>query len=320
MQGQLIGCIPGSTNVSLHPKRISLFPSYTIPFCSRPVISTTTTLQGLLPCLLFSSNNPSSSLSTGDPVHVQPRGATSAAGIPQIEYIKHVYLPFLERHFALRPDMRVHTLGFIPRGGGDVRASITPRLGPLQPITLTRRGAVTSVAGRAYAAGLPAKFAREMRDSAVATLVAATMNPPMVQIEASREGPDGAVGGGWGIVLWAETQFGCVIGGSSVGLRERVPEDVGKEAAQELLRNLRHGGCSAGNCFHNAHYDQDQMIIFLALAEGRSTVKTGPLTFRTEAAMRIAEKLTSAKFTVKGVPSGQFLIQCDGVGYTGSQQ
>ncbi|PCH38727.1 hypothetical protein WOLCODRAFT_149665 [Wolfiporia cocos MD-104 SS10] len=161
-KGQLIGCTPGSTNASLHPKRISLFPSYTIPFRSRPVISTTTTLQGLLPCLLFSSNNPSSSLSTGDPIHVQLRGATSAAGIPQIEYIKHVYLPFLERHFALRPDMRVHTLGFIPRGGGDVRASITPRPGPLQPIMLTRRGAVTSVAGRAYAAGLPAKFAREM--------------------------------------------------------------------------------------------------------------------------------------------------------------
>jgi len=34
-----------------------------------------------------------------------------------------------------------------------------------------------------------------------------------------------------------------VIGGSSVSTKSKAPEEVGNEAAEELLRNLRHGGC-----------------------------------------------------------------------------
>ena len=43
---------------------------------------------------------------------------------------------------------------------------------------------------------------------------------------------------------------------------------------------------------------QDQMIIFMALADGESRLLCGPLTLHTETAIHIAEKMTGAKFKV----------------------
>lgn len=78
---------------------------------------------------------------------------------------------------------------------------------------------------------------------------------------------------------------------------------------------------------------QDQMIIFLALAKGRSTVATGPLTLHTRSVSRtlsgftaktnfvvrtaiwVAEQLTDAKFEVHEEIDSRVLIQCDGIGY-----
>ena len=62
---------------------------------------------------------------------------------------------------------------------------------------------------------------------------------------------------------------------------------------------------------------QDQLIIFMALAEGTSRLACGPLTLHTQTAIAIAEQLTTAKFTVKpgdeaaGEPC---VIKCQGAG------
>jgi RNA 3'-terminal phosphate cyclase (RTC), insert domain len=53
----------------------------------------------------------------------------------------------------------------------------------------------------------------------------------------------GGGGNGSGIVLWAETDVGCVFGASALGSKGTDPEAVGDEAAQELIRGLRAGGC-----------------------------------------------------------------------------
>jgi len=71
-------------------------------------------------------------------------------------------------------------------------------------------------------------------------------------------------------------------------------------------------------------YVQDQIIVFLALAKGRSTVKTGlPLTLHTRTAIWLAEQITSARFTVQEDGTGdscQTTIICDGIGYTSRPQ
>jgi RNA 3'-terminal phosphate cyclase (ATP) len=60
---------------------------------------------------------------------------------------------------------------------------------------------------------------------------------------------------------------------------------------------------------------QDQIIIFMALAEGQSIVRTGPLTLHTKTAIWVAEHLTDAKFEINEDPSGAVAITCQGIGF-----
>ncbi|KAJ3553579.1 hypothetical protein NM688_g3532 [Phlebia brevispora] len=98
-------------------------------------------------------------------------------------------------------------------------------------------------------------------------------------------------------------------GGGAIGKKGKKPWTVGEEAAEEILSNLREGGCVD-------EYLQDQIIVFLALAAGRSTIRTGPLTLHTKTAMWIAEELTDATFDVKEDTDGTILLSCEGIGYT----
>lgn len=113
----------------------------------------------------------------------------------------------------------------------------------LPPVTLTERGPVQLIRGEARVGGLPFIIAERMKNAACATLIAAAVSPTIIRIDAVRETQEEAFGSGGGILLFAETDNGCVIGGSSVSTKSRDPEEIGKEAAEELLRNLRHDGC-----------------------------------------------------------------------------
>jgi RNA 3'-terminal phosphate cyclase (ATP) len=122
--------------------------------------------------------------------------------------------------------------------------------------------------------GLPLWIAQRMVSGAHRALLASGIPSAKISITSVRERDEDVVGAGGGILLWAETENGCLIGGSAVSTREKKPETVGEDAARELVRNLDHGGCVD-------EYLQDQMIIFLALAKGTSIVKVGPLTDHT---------------------------------------
>jgi len=99
-----------------------------------------------------------------------------------------------------------------------------------------------------------------------------------------------------------------LIGGSAVSSKGKEAADVGGTAAAELIRNLEHGGCVD-------EFLQDQIIIFMALAEGKSTVRTGPLTLHTKTAIWVAEQLTDAKFEIDEDSSGTITITCQGIGF-----
>lgn len=92
---------------------------------------------------------------------------------------------------------------------------------------------------------------------------------------------------------------------------------MGIDAANQLITNIHLGGALD-------EYGQDQVIIFMALAAGRSRVKVGPLQLHTETSIHIASTLTSAKFTVTAVEPGDFerpdteqsfYIECEGIGF-----
>lgn len=87
-----------------------------------------------------------------------------------------------------------------------------------------------------------------------------------------------------------ETSTNCILGSSSLGKRNVPPEEDGKNTAQMLIDVLKNGACIDQYC-------QDQMIIFMALAKGKSQIRVANVTMHTETAIYITEKL--AKVIVK---------------------
>jgi len=111
-----------------------------------------------------------------------------------------------------------------------------------------------------------------------------------------------------------------------VSNKKESPENVGRNAAEEFIRNIKHGGCVD-------EHIQDQLIIFMALAEGRSKLVTGPITLHTRTAIHFVEVMSGAKFLVKKLDSSEplnirnekgidspdgddnlCLIECEGIG------
>lgn len=244
-----MGAKNNSSEVEFVPGEISLPNDYMAD--SVTAGSITLLFQIALPLLLFSpATVPASTLTL--------YGGTNATMAPQVDYTKHIFLPFLNRHFGLKNNisLEINKRGYFPRGGGKVTSKITPLAGPdqtLSSISLLERGNVRFIAGIAHYAGLPRAIGEGMVAGAEQRLAragygqqaSASDQSKNVNVSiADRREPNGlTTGAGSGIVLWAELEGGGIIGGSAVGTKGRSPEAVGEEAAAELLKGLEEGGC-----------------------------------------------------------------------------
>ncbi|XP_060088248.1 RNA 3'-terminal phosphate cyclase [Heteronotia binoei] len=295
--GQLEGGKIGSTEITFIPGKIK---GGTHVADTKTAGSVCLLMQVAMPCVLFADS----------PSELRLKGGTNAEMAPQIDYTMMVFKPIIEK-FNLTLDCEIKRRGYYPKGGGEVIVRMPP-IKQLSPIDLTDRGTVTKIHGRAFVAGaLPIKLAKDMSSAAV-RCIRKEIRDLYVNIQAVQELENEAFGSGSGIIIVAETSTGCLLAGSSLGKRGKSSDKVGIEAAEMLLGNLRHGGAVDD-------YLQDQLIIFMALANGVSRVKTGPITLHTKTAIHFAEQLTKAKFTVtksEGEESSKdaYIIECQGTG------
>jgi RNA 3'-terminal phosphate cyclase (ATP) len=108
-------------------------------------------LQTVLPPLLTAASES----------RVRITGGTHNPGSPPFDFLQRAMLPLLARMGA-RVSLELASFGFYPRGGGEIRARVTPaRLGSL---SLTERGALKRGYAEAYVAGLPAHVAQRELD------------------------------------------------------------------------------------------------------------------------------------------------------------
>ena len=263
--------------------------------------------------------------------------------------------PVLHRFCGLDIGIKVRRRGFFPQGGGELTTTVGPaRPGatgkPLSPIVLERRGAVTSIAGVAcVGGGVLAAEAEAMVGAATAALRAglgaaeataagsaagAAAGVAEVPIDIAVDVDDSSHSSGGGLTLWATTDSGSVLAGSALlelprashkrprggggrGGGKATPlgvglgADVGTAAAESLLKELRTGGAV------DEHL-ADQLVVFMALAAGRSSVLTGPLSLHTRTAIHFATALTGAKMMVEDLaqdPPGRHVIRCEGIAF-----
>ncbi|KAL4431941.1 hypothetical protein ABPG77_000208 [Micractinium sp. CCAP 211/92] len=249
------------------------------------------------------------------------RGGTDASMAPPLAYTQHVLLPVLRSRLGVRADMHLERRGFFPKGQGQVVLRAAP-LAPgtcLPSIDLTERGEIVAIAILAFTAGRLAPSIGERLAAAAQKEVKARLprcglsRQVPLTVEVTHEPQERAFGDGCGILLTARSSTGCVLGASGLGERGVPAEAIGERAAGELMDALASGACSD-------EWLQDQLIIFMALAKGRSRLLTGEPTLHTRTACMVAEALTDARFRISKQPppagvsgeSGLWLIECDG--------
>jgi RNA 3'-terminal phosphate cyclase (ATP) len=258
--------------------------------------SVTLALQALMPSAAFA---PSS-------VSTEIRGGTNNLWAPPVEYLQEALLPALQK-MGLKSAVTLLKRGFYPQGGGSVKALVEP-VKRLKPVRLVEAGGVVGIRGLSYSSRLPSHIVERMARTAKDILRNAGYEKIDIALEALQPPHTKcAVDPGCGIILFADLERGGVIVGDSLGELGKPAEKVGREAVECLLKQLetrapvdRHLG--------------DQLIVWLCLAEGVSTIRVCELTLHTLTCIKISELLAGAKFDVQGKMGESATITCHGIG------
>ncbi len=212
--------------------------------------SCTLVLQTLLPPLLTASA----------PSEIRITGGTHNKDSPPVDFLQRAFLPLIER-MGPKVNLELIRHGFYPRGGGEIRATITP-VTRLIPFSLMERGLLRAGHAESYIAGIPMHVAtRELE------VVGEMLNWPSERLHI--RGLPGEVGPGNALTITIDHESVTEVF-TGFGEKGVSAESVAKRAAN-LARDYLAASAPVGS--HLA----DQLLLPMALAGGGEFV-TQPVT------------------------------------------
>ena len=235
-----------------------------------------------------------------EPSRIKIIGGTDTDMAPTFDYMNALLLRFVRE---IGGDVKATLLrrGFYPAGGGAILLEVKPLKRPLSTIRFLQRSKDLTISGVSVVGGLPKDIARRQADSARRTLEKHGLE---ADIKVEYRSRSEVLSPGTSITLWTEEDY---IGASSLGTKGVPAEVVGKRAANYLLRELdslapvdRHMG--------------DQMIPFLALADGTSEYFTSQLTLHAYTNLLLIEKIAGASFEIEGAVGKPSIVRIQGIG------
>ena len=258
--------------------------------------SITLVLQALLPLMAF----------TYDHVEVTITGGTNNPMAPPIDYLERILLPIL-RIMSFDPRIELLRRGFYPLGGGMVRVSSTPVGDVLKPIRIVEFGYVKRIAGIAYSSRLPSHIVDRMVSTVESILSKKGYDIVLEKEILQPPHPRCAVSPGCGILLYAELSSGARIASDRLGVKGIPAEEIAKEAVRDLEAQIEVG-------YPVDRHLADQLVIWMALADGESSIATTELTLHTITCIELAKQLLNVEFEVDGGEGKPSRITCKGVG------
>ncbi len=99
---------------------------------------------------------------------------------------------------------------------------------------------------------------------------------------------------GSSLVLWAKSGTGVLLGGDAIGELRKLSEVVGREAAENLFKEIR---AEATVDVHLA----DMLVPYVAVADGNSVYFTRSMTEHLDTNLWLIRKILGVKFQVKRV-------------------
>ncbi|EGC34717.1 hypothetical protein DICPUDRAFT_88174 [Dictyostelium purpureum] len=300
-KAHITGSSVGSTRLYYQPTLRSIKDDGVIEADTKTAGSVCLIIQVALPCLIFAPHS----------VKMVLGGGTNCDFAPAADYMENVFLP-IATSMGFQCDMKIDKKGFYPKGGGAVTITTQPLTEPLKPITIVNKGNVNRIVIQAFYTSRISPVVAERMVNTSRKLIKKDFKKVEIETEII-DMSKYSFGDGTYIFIRAFTDTGCVYGSTGNGAIRVPAETIAEDATNSLLKDLQDGGCVD-------EYLQDQLIIFMALAKGKSIIKTGPISLHTQTSIHYTSLMTGATFKISPVaerlPGEEtFYIECDGIGY-----
>ncbi len=277
-------CRADTKGAELNSKELWFYPSAIVGGNVEAEIGTAGSIPMLLitvlPICAFAKN----------PVHINIyRGGTDVSHSPTINYLNHVLLPVLER-MGLKASLTVHKYGYYPKGMGEVSVKVQPNP-KLACFCLDDFGTLKSVEGVSICTSLADRKVSERQAKAANEILKPHGYPVSIRVVNDFSNP---LQKGSSLTLWAKTDKDALLGGDAIGELRKPSEVVGREAAENLLREIE---AKATVDVHLA----DLLVPYMALAEGPSVFLTRVISNHLETNMWLTQKISGVKFEIRRV-------------------
>ena len=277
--GRLEGDSLGSEEIKFYPGEINgSRTSINVKF--ETAGSITLVLQTLIPPALFA------------PVPIKvvfDGGATDTFFSPTMNYFQHVFSKILTQITEnCSPPVEINVIrrGYYPEGGAKVEVKVYPS--KLKNLNLTERGSFKKILVFSGASNsLKNKKVAERQIAGVREILGKLKLPTEEKVEYYDTRCPGSQ-----ICLVAEFE-NTVIGTDNLGKLGKRAEDVGKEAALELLKEQKSKACL------DKHL-ADQVLPYMALSKNKSSVTVSEITNHCKTNIWVIEKFLEGKFEIKG--------------------
>jgi len=193
------------------------------------------------------------------PVSARIEGGVFQDFAPSPHHLQHVLAPMLRRMNA-DIDLRAERPGYVPGGAGVIQLTVVPPSQGLRGLTLADAGTVDVVRGIAIASLLAG---RRVGDR-MAAACEATLEKAGLACDIERVLDNDARHAGANLSIWSESSTGCRFGADRAGKLGRTSEAIGEFVGRTFLADVRSGATV------DRHL-ADQLVLFAALALGRST-------------------------------------------------
>lgn len=257
------------------------------------------------------------------PLNCTLKGITNDNLDPSIECLNTSCRSIMKKFLNCLDDheivLKIMSRGLKPRGGGIVSFKCPIRR-VLKPIQITDPGKIKRIRGVAFSCRVSPQMSNRMVDEAKGALL--SFLPDVYIHTEHHHGSKSGLSPGYGLVLYAETTNGTFYCGECVNkvpgpdCEAPTPENVAKEAVQDLLEEVYRGGCVDSRC-------QGLTLLFMALCEADlSKLKTGPLSPYTIQLLRHMKEFLHITFKLDSVEnknrtgSNKVVATCIGVGYS----
>jgi RNA 3'-phosphate cyclase len=227
------------------------------------------------------------------------KGGTHVAWSPPYNYLDEIFIYYM-RIIGIHAKTNIRKWGWYPKGQGEIEIEIQPS-NKFSPLNLTYRGSIKRLKILSVVSNLPYSIAERQAKRGEKILREEGFSPDIEIREVSSRGK--------GTFFFLRADFeNSRVGFSSLGEIGKRAEKVAEEAVEEFLQFYKSNMCLD-------QHITDQLIPYLALAQGESTITTYCLSEHALTNIWVVEKFLPIKFRIEGRKGEPAKISVRGTGF-----